>query len=52
MVRIHLKFLYSSVSDGIHNLNEDQCTERAKNIEQLLKHVITSLNQEPEKKVK
>jgi hypothetical protein len=45
------KILYSSVSDGIHNLNEDQCTERAKNIEQLLKHVITTLNQEREKKL-
>ena len=45
------KVLYSSVSDGIHNLNEDQCSERSKNIEQLLKHVITSLNQEREKKL-
>lgn len=45
------KILYSSVSDGIHNLSEDQCTERAKNIEQLLKHVITSLNEEREKKL-
>ena len=45
------KVLYSSVSDGIHNLNEDQCSERSKNIEQLLKHIITSLNQEREKKL-
>jgi hypothetical protein len=45
------KILYSSVSNGIHNLNEDECSERSKNIEQLLKHVITSLDQENEKRL-
>lgn len=42
-----LAALYRYTSDGIHNLSEDECTERSINIELLLKHVIIELrNQE------
>ena len=42
-----LNFLYASISEGIHNLTEEQCIQRSNDIEKLLRHVITELrNQE------
>ena len=42
-----LNILYATISDGIHNLTEEECAKRSINIEKLLKHVIMELkNQE------
>jgi hypothetical protein len=42
-----LNLLYASISDGIHNLTEEECTQRSIYIEKLLRHVIIELrNQE------
>lgn len=42
-----LNTLYATISDGIHNLTEEECTNRSLNIEKLLRHVIVELrNQE------
>jgi hypothetical protein len=35
-----LNVLYASISDGIHNLTEEECTQRSINIEKLLRHVM------------
>ena len=38
-----LKLLYAKISDGIHNLSEEECLERSANIEIVLKHIIIEL---------
>ena len=47
-----LGILYGSVSNGIHNLSEEDCASRSQNIEILLKHVIVELrNNESQKDI-
>jgi hypothetical protein len=40
------KILYKQTSEGLHSLNEEQCLERAENIDLILKFVVKSLNEE------
>lgn len=41
-----IKVLYSQLSGGIHSFSEEECLEKAKNIDTLLKFVIKKINEE------
>jgi hypothetical protein len=38
--------LYGQLSEGIHNLAEEECLEKSRNIDKLLKFVIQQLRNE------
>lgn len=40
------QLLYKQISQGLHNLSEEDCLKRASNINQLLKFVICKINEE------